>query len=42
MAHLGIPELEQFVEGYVDGWIPDGWITLGPHCPQDCEDDPLY
>jgi hypothetical protein len=28
-AYLGIPELALFLEGYVDGWIPDGWITLG-------------
>ncbi|MCX5200631.1 hypothetical protein OG897_04015 [Streptomyces sp. NBC_00237] len=25
-----IPELGPFIEGYIDGWIPDGWITLGP------------
>ncbi|MFJ4870551.1 hypothetical protein [Streptomyces sp. NPDC088757] len=26
---LAIPEFAAFVEGYVEGWIPDGWITLG-------------
>ncbi|KNB50256.1 hypothetical protein AC230_26700 [Streptomyces caatingaensis] len=30
IASLGIPELGAFIEGYVDGWIPPGWITLGP------------
>ncbi|MFD4276190.1 hypothetical protein R2B67_21275 [Streptomyces cyaneofuscatus] len=30
VAHLDLPELEQFVEGYLAGWIPDGWITLTP------------
>ncbi|WP_330296913.1 MULTISPECIES: hypothetical protein [unclassified Streptomyces] len=30
VAHLGIPELEPFLEGYLEGWIPDGWITLTP------------
>ncbi|WP_407838739.1 hypothetical protein ACE1OC_23955 [Streptomyces sp. DSM 116496] len=29
-GHLGIPELEPFLEGYLEGWIPDGWITLTP------------
>ncbi len=28
VAHHGIPELELFVQGYLEGWIPDGWITL--------------
>ncbi|MBT2451823.1 NUDIX hydrolase [Streptomyces sp. ISL-43] len=28
VRHLGIPDLELFLEGYVEGWIPDGWITL--------------
>ncbi|MFE3991552.1 hypothetical protein ACFXPW_07615 [Streptomyces goshikiensis] len=28
VAHLGIPELQLFVEGYLDGWIPDGLISL--------------
>ncbi|MGI5450272.1 NUDIX hydrolase [Streptomyces sp. CA-243310] len=28
VAHLGIPEFEPFLEGYLEGWIPDGWITL--------------
>ncbi|MFE2557923.1 hypothetical protein ACFXGT_18250 [Streptomyces sp. NPDC059352] len=28
LSHLGIPELSLFVEGYLGGWIPDGWITL--------------
>lgn len=27
-AEVGIAELGLFVEGYVAGWIPDGWITL--------------
>ncbi|MEH6373825.1 hypothetical protein V7793_05640 [Streptomyces sp. KLMMK] len=26
---LAIPELGYFLDGYVGGWIPDGWITLG-------------
>lgn len=30
LSHLGIPELSLFVEGYLAGWIPDGWITLEP------------
>ncbi|WP_189104631.1 hypothetical protein [Streptomyces kronopolitis] len=30
VVHLGIPELELFVEGYLEGWIPDGRITLIP------------
>lgn len=30
VAYLDLPELEQFVEGYLAGWIPDGWITLTP------------
>lgn len=30
VAYLGIPELELFVEGYLEGWIPDGWVTLTP------------
>lgn len=25
---LGAAELGLFLEGYVGGWIPDGWITL--------------
>ncbi|WP_159047862.1 NUDIX hydrolase [Streptomyces sp. WM6378] len=29
LDRLAIPELPEFIEGYVDGWIPDGWITLG-------------
>ncbi|MFI5887991.1 hypothetical protein [Streptomyces sp. NPDC051554] len=28
VGHLHIPDLGRFLEGYVDGWIPDGWITL--------------
>lgn len=28
VGHLAIPSLALFPEGYVDGWIPDGWITL--------------
>ncbi|MFD0378041.1 hypothetical protein [Streptomyces sp. NPDC127112] len=28
VAHLGIPDLDLFLEGYVGGWIPDGSITL--------------
>lgn len=30
LGHLEIPELAVFVEGYLGGWIPDGWITLEP------------
>ncbi|MER6389755.1 hypothetical protein ABT236_14915 [Streptomyces sp. NPDC001523] len=30
LAHLEIPEFELFLEGYIEGWIPDGWITLDP------------
>jgi hypothetical protein len=30
LGHLKIPELAVFVEGYLGGWIPDGWITLEP------------
>ncbi|MGW1494572.1 hypothetical protein [Streptomyces sp. NPDC002402] len=30
VASLGIPDLDAPIEGYVGGWIPDGWITLGP------------
>ncbi|MFD6888785.1 hypothetical protein [Streptomyces sp. NPDC059957] len=30
VAHLAIPEFELFLEGYIEGWIPDGWITLTP------------
>ncbi|MBA2806909.1 hypothetical protein E0500_005475 [Streptomyces sp. KM273126] len=29
VAHLAIMDLDAFLEGYVEGWIPDGWITLG-------------
>jgi len=29
VAHLTITDLDAFLEGYVEGWIPDGWITLG-------------
>ncbi|GAB2879207.1 hypothetical protein GCM10027074_54430 [Streptomyces deserti] len=29
VAHLAIADLDAFLEGYVEGWIPDGWITLG-------------
>ncbi len=28
VSHLAIPDLGLFLEGYVEGWIPDGWITL--------------
>ncbi|MER6081257.1 hypothetical protein [Streptomyces sp. NPDC001833] len=28
VGHLHIPDLGLFLEGYVDGWIPDGLITL--------------
>lgn len=28
VGHVGIPDLGLFLEGYVQGWIPDGWITL--------------
>ncbi|MGW1169926.1 hypothetical protein [Streptomyces sp. NPDC002550] len=27
-ADLAIADLGAFLEGYVEGWIPDGWITL--------------
>ncbi|MFD0367745.1 hypothetical protein [Streptomyces sp. NPDC127114] len=30
LGHLGIPKFDLFVEGYIGGWIPDGWITLEP------------
>jgi hypothetical protein len=30
VEHLAIPELAVFVDGYLGGWIPDGWITLEP------------
>lgn len=23
-----VPDLDVFIEGYLGGWIPDGWITL--------------
>lgn len=29
LEHLAIPELDRFIEGYIDGWFPGGWITLG-------------
>lgn len=29
VAHLSIADLDAFLQGYVEGWIPDGWITLG-------------
>lgn len=29
VTHLAIADLDAFLEGYVEGWIPDGWITLG-------------
>ncbi|MFB8176034.1 hypothetical protein ACFC8N_08135 [Streptomyces sp. NPDC055966] len=28
VAGLAIGDLDAFLEGYVEGWIPDGWITL--------------
>ncbi|MFJ9410505.1 hypothetical protein [Streptomyces sp. NPDC101393] len=28
IGHLAVGDLRLFLEGYVDGWIPDGWITL--------------
>jgi hypothetical protein len=28
LTHLHVPELDLFIEGYLDSWIPDGWITL--------------
>lgn len=28
LPSLGTSELGDFVEGYLEGWIPDGWITL--------------
>lgn len=30
VRHLAIPELALFLEGYIEGWIPGGWITLIP------------
>ncbi|MFD5106337.1 hypothetical protein [Streptomyces cinereoruber] len=30
LRHPGGSELGAFVEGYLGGWIPGGWITLGP------------
>lgn len=30
VAHLAIPELERFIQGYIEGWIPSGWINLIP------------
>ncbi|MEU1783863.1 hypothetical protein ABZ545_30960 [Streptomyces abikoensis] len=29
LTHLDIPELGDFLDGYIGGWLPDGWITLG-------------
>jgi hypothetical protein len=29
VAHLAITDRDALLEGYVEGWIPDGWITLG-------------
>ena len=29
LAHLAIADLDAFLQGYVEGWIPNGWITLG-------------
>lgn len=29
MTHLAIADLDLFLQGYAEGWIPDGWITLG-------------
>ncbi|NEC86412.1 hypothetical protein [Streptomyces sp. SID12501] len=29
LAHLAIADLDLFLQGYLQGWIPDGWITLG-------------
>lgn len=28
LGHLAVLELPTFIKGYVEGWIPDGWITL--------------
>ncbi|KAK1185268.1 hypothetical protein B7755_048630 [Streptomyces sp. NBS 14/10] len=28
VADLGVADLGLFLQGYVGGWIPDGWITL--------------
>ncbi|MEU8870174.1 hypothetical protein AB0D24_03260 [Streptomyces javensis] len=28
IGDLGVTDLGLFLQGYVDGWIPDGWITL--------------
>lgn len=28
LAHLDVPDLGLFMRGYVEGWIPDGVITL--------------
>ncbi len=29
VTHLAIADLDLFLQGYAEGWIPDGWITLG-------------
>lgn len=28
VGDLGVADLGLFLQGYVGGWIPDGWITL--------------
>ncbi|MFJ4964300.1 hypothetical protein ACIP6P_17915 [Streptomyces sp. NPDC088729] len=28
LKHLALPDLDVFIEGYLGGWIPNGWITL--------------
>ncbi|MFG2329480.1 hypothetical protein ACGFMM_07630 [Streptomyces sp. NPDC048604] len=30
LRHLGIPAFALLIEGYIGGWIPDGWVTLDP------------
>ncbi|MFI1679103.1 hypothetical protein [Streptomyces sp. NPDC020607] len=29
MVDMGVADLDLFLEGYVGGWIPEGWISLG-------------
>lgn len=32
VGDVGAADLGVFLKGYVDGWIPDGWITLSHRC----------
>ena len=34
LAHLAIAGLDAFPQGYVEGWIPNAWITLGRAPPR--------